>query len=258
MRKWTYIWVATTFALTAGSGAIGQFMPGTNAENTLTIMATGTATAPADWVDVSLAVRGEGINLQEALAASNMTCQDTIQELVALGIAEENIHIGAPSLASADLQQMMAGMAGGGPAEPVPSVARSLTVRFTIADRDTVWEDVFLIVDVATGEGATPGGAAGGNPFMPQVMTSGNLLTFGVDDTDALLTQAIANGLQDAKKQADAAAASAGKTVKGLSGMGVMAYEANPMMAMMTIAGAKPVTGQANYQIGLIVTYELE
>ncbi len=248
MRKWTCVWVAITLALAAGSGAIGQ--------NTLTITVTGMATAPADWVDVNLAVRGEGVNLQEALTASNMTCQDTISELVALGIAEENIRTGAPSLGAADLTQMMAGMAGGG-APPMPSVTRSLTVRHTIADRETVWEDAFMIVDVAMGEGATPGGA-GGNPFVPQAMASGELLTFGVDDTDALRAQAIANGLQDARELADAAAAGAGKSVKGLSAVGLQQYESNPMMAVVAVAAAKPVTDEASYQVGLVVTYGLE
>ncbi len=257
MRKWACIWVATTLALTAASGAIGQFMPGSNAGNTLTIMVTGTATAPADWVDVNLGVKSEGVNLQEAFAKATMVCEDTITELMALGIAEENFRIGAPSLAAADLTQIMVGAAGGAPAEPMPSVARSLTVRFTIADRETLWEDVFRIVDVATGEGATPGGA-GGNPYMPQMMASGELLTFGVDDTEALRTQAVANGLQEAKKQADLAAASTGKSVKGLSAVGVMEYDANPMMAAVTIATAKPATGQTNSQISLSVTYELE
>ncbi len=253
MKRWTCSWLVAALAALCTPAAFGQVLAAPSPENTLTVGVTGTAESPADWVEVNLAVEGRGVNAQEALAICQEACRNAVNELTALGIPADAIRCAPPDISAGGLAEMM----GAPPQDEEQGkfvVSRSLVVRLTEIDPETVYEDICRIIDVAADAGA--------GPKAPQqfadVMSSGGIVTFGVNDPKPLRAQAIADGLEQAKEVADVVAASAGKKTTALSAVAIQEYGSEGLLAMFSMVGFPPTTGRGVYRVMLTVTYQLE
>jgi len=232
---------------------VGQQLSIPGPEYTLTVTVTGSAEAPADWVEVNLAAEGQGVNAQEALVTCQGVCEATVGELADLGIPEADIRLGAPEISTGSMAQMLAGMPDDGE-QPQYTVTRSLVVRLTGLAPETLYEDVCTIIDVAAEGGAGPKSA---EPWS-SVMNAGGLVTFGVNDPKPLRAKALANGFEQAREVADMAAAASGRTVQAVGSVLVQESTNEGLMAMVNIVAFADAPSQAAHRVLLTVTYAVE
>ncbi len=253
MKRWAYVGLVVALPTFCGGVAFGQVLAAPSPANTLTVSVTGTAESPADWVEVSLTVEGRGVNAQEALAVCRQTSGRVVDDLIALGLPQDAVRCAAPQISGGGIAQMM-GAPPQGEEQGKFVVRRSVDVRLADFAPETLYEDICRIIDVATDAGAGP------KPVQQwsDMMSSGGIVTFGVNDPKPLRAHAIANGLEQAKEVADAVAASAGKKTSELGGVAVQEYSNGGLTAMVSWVLAPPAAEQAVYQVMLTVTYQLE
>jgi uncharacterized protein YggE len=246
-------WLVVALAALCGSATFAQVLATPSPGNTLTVSVTGTAESPADWVEVNLVVEGRGVNAQEALAACEEASRNAADDLAALGIPEDAIQCAPPEISAGGLAEMM-GAQPQGDQQGKFVVGRRLVVRLTQIDQETLYEDICRIIDVATDAGATP--------KTPQqwsdIMSSGGIVTFGVNDPKPLRAKAIANGLEQAREVADVVAAGAGRKISALSGVAVQEHSTELLLAMVSSGGSPPGADRSVYRLLLTVTYQLE
>ena len=253
MKRWVCAGLVVALAVLCGSASFGQWVATPSPENTLTVSVTGTAESPADWVEVNLTVEGRGVNAQEALAKCQEACRNAVNELTALGLPEDAIQCAPPQISAGGLAQMM-GAPPEGEEQGKFVVSRSLVVRLAPIDPETLYEDICRIIDVATDAGAGP------KPVQQwsDMMSTGGIVTFGVNDPKPLRAKAIADGLEQAKEVADVVAASTGKKTSALSGVAVQEYGNEGVLAMFSMVGSPPTPEHGVYRVMLTVTYQLE
>jgi uncharacterized protein YggE len=247
--------LVVALAVLCSSAAFAQWMAAPSPANTLTVSVIGTGESPAEWVEVNLTVEGRGVNAQEALAVCEQTSRQTMDDLTGLGVPEDAMRCTAPQISGGGLAEMM-GAPPQGEQQGKFAISRSVVVRLADFAPETLYEDICRIIDVATDAGAGP------KPLQQwsDMMSSGGIITFGVNDPQPLRAQAIANGLEQAKEVADAVAARTGRKVLGLAGVAVQEFGNEGALAAFTsmMIGSPPTAGQAVYQVMLTVTYQLE
>jgi len=253
MTRWAYYWLVVVLAAFCGSVALGQVLATPSPESSLTVAVTGTAESPADWVEVNLTVEGRGVNAQEALAKCQEASRNAVNDLVALGLPEDAIRCAPPEISGGGLAQMM-GAQQQGEEQGRFVVSRSLVVRLVEIAPETLYEDICRIIDVATDAGAGPRALQ----QWSDMMSSGGIVSFGVNDPKPLRAKAIANGLAQAKEVADVVAAGAGREIAALRGVAVQEYSNELLLAMVSRAESPPTAGQGVYRVLLTVTYQLE
>ena len=231
----------------------GQQLSIPGPESALIVTVTGSAEAPADWVEVNLAAEGKGVNAQEGLVTCQEVCDAAAGELVGLGIPEGDIRFGPPEISTDEMAQMMRGMPDDG-AQPQYTVSRSLVVRLTEVSPETLYEDVCRIIDVAAEGGAGPKSS---EP-LSSMMNTGGLVTFGVNDPKPLRAKALANGFEQAREVADMAAAASGRTVQAVGSVTVQESANEGLMAMVNIVAFADAPSQAAHRVLLTVTYAVE
>lgn len=253
MKRLACLWLVIALAALCASAALGQWLAAPSPEGTLTVSVTGTAESPADWAKVNLTVEGRGVNAQEALAICQQTCRQAVDDLVALGLPEDAIECAPPGISGGGLAEMM-GAQPQGEEQGKFVVSRSLVARLAPINPETLYEDICRIIDVATDAGAGP------KPVQQwsDMMSSGGIVTFGVNDPKPLRAKAIANGLEQAKETADVVAANAGKKTSALTAVAVQEFGNEGLMAVFSMVGPPPAPEHGVYQVMLTVTYQLE
>jgi uncharacterized protein YggE len=173
-----------------------------------------------------------------------------------LGIAAENIRSGAPEIGPDSYAEMMGAMAREEEGEDAKhAVRRTVTVRLTKMDPQTLYEDLCRIIDVAGDAGATLKTAG---PIQ-QVYSRGAVVTFGVNDAKPLRAEAIRNGLAAAKEAAEVVAGASGRKLGDVAS--VQIAELGPDQGYLGMIGSmlfEPKPGQGRYDVSLTVTYRLQ
>jgi len=251
MSKSCLTMILVVVTLVVASTAFAQFTIVPGGPDTLTVSAFGNAEAPADWVDVTLYMKGEGENLESAIMLAQDECDRAVAELIDAGVAEKAIKRSEPQISSP-----------GGMPIPMPegqgakwSASIKLTVRVDKLDKATMYEDIANIVDAATSVAKAD---AKPNMGMMGMMTPAKLLTFGVNDTKALKGLAIKKALEEAQQTAAVAAEGAGKKLGPIMSLQSMDFGTEGIMAVMSMFSQPSQAGVAAMSMFISVTYKLE
>lgn len=257
MRPTTLGWLVSVLAVACAPVCTGQFFVAPGPENTLSVTVTGSAEAPADWADLALSVEGKGATAQEALALCDAAAKAALDELAALQIAPENLRLGPPELGPDPYAQMMAQVPGNeGEQPPAHTIRRTLTVRMTPVDAESVYEWFCGVIDVGADAGATLRTGS----MMSGVLSGGHeAITFGVADPKPLRAQAIRNGLAAAKEAAEVTAAGSGRTLGEIAGLQVAEMSGDQgYMGLIGAMFSQPKPGLAVHNVSVTVTFRLE
>lgn len=156
------------------------------AQDTITVMGEGTATAEPDLAHVRIGVTSDAGTAAEALASNNAAMADVMERLTAEGIEERDLQT-----STLDLGPRYAERYDGAPEVEGYTARNILNVRVRNLDR------LGAILDAAAGEGA--------NTFEG--------LTFGVAEPQPLADEALRRAVTDARRQAELLAGESGVTL---------------------------------------------
>lgn len=223
-----FLLIPTLFSLSQITSA----QDSTVAENTITVVGVGTASGDPDLATIEIGVEVPNTDIANAYSQVNSTIENILNELIALGIAREDIRTTGINIYSEPV--------GMGPEGAVQNRYRVMN-RVSVTVRDLSMIEQVIDTAVASGANAIFG------------------LQFGVSDTGALESEARANALEDARERAGQIADNIGVTlgdvisVSELQGGGFPF--ASPEMAMGGGAGAVVEPGQYSVSLSLQVTF---
>jgi uncharacterized protein YggE len=219
-------------------------------QDTITVTSMGSAEAPPEWAEVALTIEGTGPTAQSALMVNQDRRDRAISKLLEQGIKQADIKPGAPRISTGGLQQMM----GGDKEKNNFFVSSTLTVRINQVDPGLVFDDAARIVDAA---GAV--GAAATPMAVTQMLTSQELIKFGVKDATALQQKALSDAIDRSRAVAEMAAAKAGRKLGALLGLQIMGVgEEGGLMAMMRMFTPPGSAGAASASAMVAATYKVE
>jgi uncharacterized protein YggE len=224
-------------------------------ENTITVTGNGSADSEADWAEVSLSLHGQGPTAQEAVFNCADICDRASAALAKVGVAKENIKVGAPRISRAFNYGQM------GPGDPGAdinrfSAANTLTVRINKVNAATVYDDVAKLMDAVV---TVKGAEMSRMDYMQGRIDNSDAVTFGVNDPKPLRARAMTDALDDAKQLAEIAAAGAQKKLGPLVMLSVRSTTSGPMPSYGyggPVAPSKPA--RATVSVGITATYKLQ
>ena len=223
-----------TFLLTAQPVAAQEDPP-----RVITVTGTGEATAHPDQATINLGVITEAHTAREALSANNTAMQAVFDQLEEIGIPESNIQTSNFSISPQYPPYRQ------GSTEPRRiigyQVSNTVSVRFD--DLDDLGPGLDAIV------------SSGANQLYG--------ISFSIAETDALMTEARAGAVEDARQKADTLAEAAGvRIVRVLSISEGGASYPQPMMyarAEMVMDSSVPVAaGEQTLRSSVSMTFEIE
>ncbi len=221
-------------------------------ENTIYVMSSGSAQAPADWIDVKLQIQSNGPGAESAVSINRDDCERAKIALVNNGIAAESVSFTAPRISGGGIAQM--GRQDDGNKWFVTS---TLTVRINEFEEDTVYEMIGRIIDTAAGAGNVEPDAILGVQQM--MMQTAGITEFGVNDQDKLDEEAVSNALERAEKTAKLAAAKSGKKLGAIGSLQMFDLSGGGgIMNVMKMFDEPSKPGFATTSIMLGVTYKIE
>ncbi|MCE5216327.1 SIMPL domain-containing protein [bacterium] len=236
--------------LVATTGFAQMYPTGPSPQDTITVTSMGTAEAPPEWAEVVLTIQGTGPTAQSALMVNQDRRDRAVSKLVEQGVKQADIKPGAPRISAGGLQQMM----GGNKDKDSFFVSSTLTVRINQIDPGLVFDDAARIVDAAGAEGAAV------NPMVvSQMLTSQDMIRFGVKDAKALQQKALSEAIDQSRSVAEMAAAKAGRKLGALVGLQVMGVgDEGGLMAMMRMFTPPSGSGTASASAMVAATYKVE
>ena len=250
---------AILFVLVHGSCAFAQVLAMPAPENTLTVAVSGSADADADWAEVSLALEGHGQTAAEALLSNQDATQKATAQLVKLGLKPESLHLSLPRISDTGAQMPMGMPDEAKVQENRFSVTTGLTVRLDHFTPATLFESICRILDAVM----VAGKSGVHMPTMQDIMSSKDMVTFGVNDPKPLRDKAISDALDRATELATAVAAKAGKKLGGLVGIAAQGPEGmgagmGGIMAMVSMFTSQAKPGRGTYNVSITATYRLQ
>jgi uncharacterized protein YggE len=258
MLRYTHA-CALLLVLLYGPHAYGQVLAMPAPESTLTVATTGSADADADWAEVALSLEGHGATAAEALLSNQDSVQKTTAQLERLGLKKESLRLSLPQIISSAMQ-MQIGM----PEDPKAqenrfSVTTALAVRLDHFVPARLFESICAILDAVM----SPGKSGVRMPTMQDIMSSKDMVTFGVNDPKPLRDKAIADAMSRADELAAAVAARAGKKLGPLAGIAAQGPEGQGpgmggIMAMVNMLTSQGKPGRATYSVSITATYRLQ
>jgi uncharacterized protein YggE len=225
---------AATFFLTAQPVAAQDDPP-----RIITVSGTGEATARPDQATVNLGVLSEADTAREALSANNAAMQAVFDQLAEIGIPEENIQTSNFSISP---QYPPYRQGSNEPRRIIGyQVSNMVSVRFD--DLDDLGPGLDAIV------------SSGANQLYG--------ISFSIAETDALMTNARVDAVEDARAKADTLAEAAGvRIVRVLSISEGGASYPQPVMyarAEMAMDSSVPVAaGEQTLRVSVSMTFEIE
>ncbi|MFW5691713.1 MAG: SIMPL domain-containing protein [Chloroflexota bacterium] len=213
--------------------------------NTITVVGSGSASGAPDIATIEIGVETMNPDIAVAFEDTNTTIDQIITTLVDAGIAREDIRT-----VSLNVYQDRSGVPGpmeSGPAGQQQSVNYVVSNQIRVVVRDI--NNVADVVNTAVSAGAT-------NIYG---------LNFGIDDTDALESEARSAAIEDARARASELAELAGVTLgdiviineAGGGNFGPMDARSLPMAEAGFGGGAAIEPGQLSVAVQLQVTFRI-
>ena len=211
-------------------------VPASVVTRTITVSGEGSITVKPDTASISMGVQANAATATEALDQANRAATALIDALKATGIADDDIVTSGlaiyPQYANAD--------------NKITGYQASNNVTVTVRDIDQAGP-VIDAAAKAAGENITVGG-----------------ISFYVDDTEKVITQARTNAIDNAKKRADEYATAAGVKVGAVMQISEVSVSQPPIYYTSAsrdeAAGAAPTpvqTGTQELSVTITVVYEL-
>ena len=251
---------AVLFVLLHGSHAFGQVLAMPAPEGTLTVAASGSADADADWAEVALSFEGHGQTAAEALLSNQDAVQKASAQLEKLGLKKENLRLSLPRISSGGLQMQIAMPDDPKAQENRFSVTTSLAVRLDHFTPATLFESICGILDAVM----IPGKSGVRMPTMQDIMSSSkDMVTFGVNDPKPLRDKAVSDALDHANELATVVAAKAGRHLGPLIGVSAQGPDGQGtglggIMAMVSMFTSQAKPGRGTYSVSITATYRLQ
>ena len=230
------VWLPCAIMLAAATGAAGQDRLPIQSPASITVMGSGTVSAPPDTAELTTGVVTQAASAAQALAANSAAMEAMLKSLHSLGIAEKdilttNITVTPQRRQSKDDNQ------------PPKVVGYEVANQIRVKVRDL--SRLGRVVDEQVTQGAN--------------VLSG--IHFGVQEPTQLLDEARTKAMVDARRKAEVYANAAGvKLGRPLSVQEVGAVLPRPLTgSRAVISAAVPIApGEEEFQATITVTFAIE
>jgi len=230
------VWLPCAIMLAAATGAAGQDRLPNRSPASITVMGSGTVSAPPDTAELTTGVVTQAASAAQALAANSAAMEAMLKSLHSLGIAEKdilttNITVTPQRRQSKDDNQ------------PPKVVGYEVANQVRVKVRDL--SRLGRVVDEQVTQGAN--------------VLSG--IHFGVQEPTQLLDEARTKAMVDARRKAEVYANAAGvKLGRPLSVQEVGAVLPRPLTgSRAVISAAVPIApGEEEFQATITVTFAIE
>ena len=260
MLRYACICVVSVMLL-CGSSAFGQFFGMSGPDNTLTVSVTGIADCDADWAEVGFTISSHGPTAADALLSSQDQVQKATAQLEKAGFRKADARVGPPHIgASAGSYSYGPPGPPGAPGEDAAAemdrfgVAVELTIRINHPAAGTLYDSVCRAMDAVI----VPGKSGARMLSDAEMMSSREMVIFGVDDPKPLRDKAIADALDRAAELAGVVAQKAGKKLGPLVNVGAQGTDEDRYMMMPPMPYGMGKPGRSTYRASLSATYRLQ
>jgi uncharacterized protein len=230
------VWLACAITLAAATDAAGQERIPMRSPASITVMGSGTVSAPPDTAELTAGVVTQAPSAAQALAANSAAVEAMLKSLHSLGIAQKDIQTTSITVAPQHRQ-------GKGDSQPPQIVGYEVSNQIRVKVRDL--SSLGRVLDAQVTQGAN--------------VVSG--IRFGVQEPTPRLDEARRKAMVDARRKAEVYANAAGvKLGRPLSVQEVGAAFPRPVTGSRAVmSAAVPVAaGEEEFQATIAVTFAIE